>query len=138
MAHAGHQHIAHVVRAYLVAHRRVQPVRVQVRHSDVAVAVYDVHGQAAQVISAMFTGFSFTSQSMVELMRQLTPSFLIALACGLVFSQPVRTSVQKATEGHAFERSLNVLSYVGAFVLLALCLLQLAGGGYNPFIYFRF
>ncbi len=98
----------------------------------------DTLGQAAQVISAMFTGFSFTSQSMVELMRQLTPSFLIALACGLVFSQPVRTSVQKATEGHAFERTLNVLSYVGAFVLLALCLLQLAGGGYNPFIYFRF
>ena len=98
----------------------------------------DTLGQAGQVISAMFTGFSFTNQSMVELLRQLTPSFVIAFVCGIVFAQPVRVSVQKAIEGKGCERALDALSYVGAFVLLALCLVQLAGGGYNPFIYFRF
>lgn len=98
----------------------------------------DTLGQAGQVIATMFTGFAFDNQSMIELMRQLTPTFVVAFVCGLVLSQPVRPTVLAAVKGHASERPLEVASYVGAVVVLGLCLVQLAGGGYNPFIYFRF
>jgi hypothetical protein len=33
---------------------------------------------------------------------------------------------------------LELASYVFAFALLGLSMLVLSGGGYNPFIYFRF
>lgn len=35
-------------------------------------------------------------------------------------------------------RLIRTMSYVGALGLFVLCLLALSGGGYNPFIYFRF
>ena len=98
----------------------------------------DTLSQAGSVLAAMFTGFSFDNQSMIELMRQLTPSFVVALVCGSVFAQPVRLAVARAIRGRACERPLDVLSYVGAVAILLLCLVELAGGGYNPFIYFRF
>lgn len=98
----------------------------------------DTLSQAGSFIAAMFTGFTFGGQSVVELMRQLTPSFVLAFVCGAVFAQPVKLAVAKKVGSTPLEKPVEVLSYIAAFALLALCLVQLAGGGYNPFIYFRF
>ncbi|MCC8067920.1 MAG: MBOAT family protein [Clostridiales bacterium] len=82
-------------------------------------------------VKTMFTGFTLDNASMRLVMSMLTPLNLAALAAGLVASTPV---VQRFRGN----KICQMLSWPLALVLLALCMLCLAGGTYNPFIYFRF
>lgn len=100
----------------------------------------DSFQQGGVIISQMFIGFHFEYACMELALRQLTPVFLIVLLVAFAAAQPVKGYFEKRlkcssslTVGIA-----EVCSYVIAIALLVLCLLSLSGGGYNPFIYFRF
>jgi len=82
-------------------------------------------------VATMFTGFTFTPEATALVMSLLTPLNLIVFAVGCVTSMPVLDRLR----GNAV---LERASWVITVVLLVLCLLSLATGTYNPFIYFRF
>lgn len=79
----------------------------------------------------MFTGFTFDNASMRLVMSQLTPLNLAAFIAGVAASTPV----VRRLEG---KKLCQILSWPLTIVLLILCMLSLAGGTYNAFIYFRF
>ena len=82
-------------------------------------------------VATMFTGWTFEPAAMALVMSLLTPLNLCVFAVGCVTCLPV---LDRFRGRAAFERA----SWVVSVVLLALCLLSLATGTYNPFIYFRF
>lgn len=82
-------------------------------------------------VATMFTGWSFDASSMALVMSLLTPLNLVVFAVGCVTCLPVLDRLRGRA---AFERA----SWACTVALLALCLLSLATGTYNPFIYFRF
>ena len=101
-------------------------------------------GQAFGMIGKMFAGFDFSTASLSLALQQLTPLFLFMLAVGLVLAMAgerpvrfIRTSGLKE-ELTGKESVLQTGIYLLAVLLLFLCILRLAGGAYNPFIYFRF
>ena len=73
-------------------------------------------------------------------MRQLTPLFIITFAIAIVAATPIKGAIERRIESTSGSLALvlEVASYVLAIALLVLSLLALSGGGYNPFIYFRF
>lgn len=75
------------------------------------------------------TMVTFVSGSLLIPISTLT---WLALMAAVVFSMPV---VQWL---HLPSGKLQSVSFAGSLCLFALCGLMLAGGGYNPFIYFRF
>ena len=82
-------------------------------------------------IKTMFTGFGSNTAAMSLALEQLTPLYLVTVAVGIVACCPVKMLVKK---GRAYE----AVTAAGSLVLLLLCMLSLASGTYNPFIYFRF
>ncbi|MCD7884370.1 MAG: MBOAT family protein [Lachnospiraceae bacterium] len=82
-------------------------------------------------VKTMFTGFTFDNASMRLVMAQLTPLNLTVFFAGVIASAPILRKL----EGR---RLFQVLSWPLTIVLLILCMLSLAGGTYNAFIYFRF
>ncbi|MCC8047357.1 MAG: MBOAT family protein [Clostridiales bacterium] len=82
-------------------------------------------------VKMMFTGFTFDNASMRLVMSQLTPLNLAAFIAGVAASTPV----VRRLEG---KKLCQILSWPLTIVLLILCMLSLAGGTYNAFIYFRF
>ncbi len=82
-------------------------------------------------VKTMLTGFTFDNASMQLFMSMLTPLNLTAMAAGLAASTPLLRRFEK-------NRACQAASWPVALVLLALSMLCLAGGTYNPFIYFRF
>ena len=82
-------------------------------------------------IGRMFTGFASNPSAMSLARMQLNPLFLTALAAAVAASCPV---VEKLRERKGYEITADLVSILG----LAACVLSLAGGAYNPFIYFRF
>lgn len=91
----------------------------------------DTMKQGCFWIREMFTDFGWKASAMSLTLQQLTPVYLVTLAAALVAAVPVNSMLKKYKwyEGFAY-----VLSLAG----FALCVLSLAGGTYNPFIYFRF
>ena len=87
--------------------------------------------QGAAWIKTMFTGFGSNTAAMSLALEQLTPFYLVTVAVGIVACCPVKMLVKK---GRAYE----AVTAAGSLVLLLLCMLSLASGTYNPFIYFRF
>ena len=90
----------------------------------------------------MFAGFDFSASAMLLPVRLLTPFFLVMLAAAVLCSGVLRRFTSRLTGG---ETVLNVrpetrqaISYALALLLLVWCVIRLAGGSYNPFIYFRF
>lgn len=82
-------------------------------------------------IREMFTDFGWKASAMSLTLQQLTPVYLVTLAAALVAAVPVNSMLKKYKW---YEGFTYVLSLAG----FALCVLSLAGGTYNPFIYFRF
>ena len=82
-------------------------------------------------VATMFTGWTFDPVQVALVMSLLTPLNIVVFAVGCVTSLPV---LDRLRGRFALERA----SWAVALVLLALCLLSLATGTYNPFIYFRF
>ena len=91
----------------------------------------DTITQGMRWVGAMFTGLHFDNASMRLLMSQLTPLNLTVFAAGVCTAVPVLDRFR----GKAFWEQL---SWIVSPLLLLLCMMCLAGGTYNPFIYFRF
>ena len=91
----------------------------------------DTMKQGCFWIREMFTDFGWKASAMSLTLQQMTPVFLVTLAAALVAAVPVNSMLKKYKW---YEGFTYVLSLAG----FALCVLSLAGGTYNPFIYFRF
>ena len=96
--------------------------------------------QGGYIIAQMFTGWHFEYACVELAMRQLTPLFVATFAVAVVAATPVKGALVRkvAAAPDSVALALEVASYVFAFALLVLSELALSGGGYNPFIYFRF
>lgn len=96
--------------------------------------------QGIGVIGRMFTGFRFDAGAMTPVINQMTPQFLLILAVGILLSFPLTVKLQEKVNGCSVrvKNGVEMASYAGSILLLLLCILSLAGGTYNPFIYFRF
>ncbi len=96
--------------------------------------------QGGTIIAQMFTGWHFEYDCVELAMRQLTPLFIATFVIAIVAATPIKGVIEQrigaATDSTAMV--LEIASYVLAIALLVLSLLALSGGGYNPFIYFRF
>lgn len=91
----------------------------------------DTMKQGCFWIREMFTDFGWKASAMSLTLQQLTSVYLVTLAAALVAAVPVNSMLKKYKW---YEGFTYVLSLAG----FALCVLSLAGGTYNPFIYFRF
>lgn len=91
----------------------------------------DTMKQGCFWIREMFTDFGWKASAMSLTLQQLTPVYLVTLAAALVAAVQVNSMLKKYKW---YEGFTYVLSLAG----FALCVLSLAGGTYNPFIYFRF
>lgn len=91
----------------------------------------DTMKQGCFWIREMFSDFGWKASAMSLTLQQLTPVYLVTLAAALVAAVPVNSMLKKYKW---YEGFTYVLSLAG----FALCVLSLAGGTYNPFIYFRF
>ena len=91
----------------------------------------DTMKQGCFWIREMFTDFGWKASAMSLTLQQLTPVYLVTLAAALVAAVPVNSMLKKYKW---YEGFTYVLSLAG----FALCVLSLAGGTYDPFIYFRF
>ena len=92
----------------------------------------DTLQQGWHMISLMFSGFGPAGpQASALVWSVLTPAGIAAMAAGLIASFPVGRLALRLPH---YRPIVSVLSLACA----ALCILNLAGGTYNPFIYFRF
>ena len=100
----------------------------------------DTLKQAGYMIKNMATGFYTTTELTGKVQHLLSPQFLWMLAIGIIMAMPIRNIVKRALEkmGEKWTNIGEIFSYMGALLLLVMCLFNLAGNNYNPFIYFRF
>ena len=91
----------------------------------------DTMKQGCFWIREMFTDFGWNASAMSLTLQQLTPVYLVTLAAALVAAVPVNSMLKKYKWYEGFNYVLSLAGF-------ALCVLSLAGGTYNPFIYFRF
>ncbi len=95
--------------------------------------------QGADIVGTMFMGWSNTVTSGHLVINYLNPIFVVAFLFGIIASVPFWHGLREycmATEKR--QKIADVLSYIGTYALLIVNVLSLAGGMYNPFIYFRF
>ena len=95
----------------------------------------DNMSQACLMIGKMFGGYQAAAAPLAEIAAVWTPLFIFVLILAVFGSSPVWRIFFRKWEGTP---ALTVISYVYSALILVLCLLYLSGGGYNPFIYFRF
>ena len=92
-------------------------------------------------IAKMFTGFAAMG---TQVLAQLTPWFIVMLLAAITGCAPIKPLAEKCRamlalpEKTKAQSAVQTALYVAAFLGLMFCLLRLAPGGYNPFIYFRF
>ena len=97
----------------------------------------DDFSQAGTMLAALFGLAQGAPSATVVLMERMTPLFLVTFALACVLALPVVPWLKQRFSVDELPLSRG-LSYVGAFALLALCVVSLSSGTYNPFIYFRF
>ena len=96
----------------------------------------DTMSQGFFWVRQMFAG-AFTSTAAVAVWNELlllplmNPLNICVIVMAIVLSTPVKEKLQKYS-------ALQKISWVITPLLLILCIMNLAGGTYNPFIYFRF
>lgn len=95
----------------------------------------DTLAGAGLIYRQMLTGFTFTPQSGALLRTLLTPLNMAALGACLVCCLPVVPAVKARAKRRG---PWEGFSYACALGLLLLCVLNLSGSAFNPFIYFRF
>ena len=104
----------------------------------------DTISEAGLFIGKMFSGFDFSAGAMSFAIQALTPYFLIMLLAGIACCGPLHKLTKRVSALEAKksltkqEQILQTASFIFTFMLLAWCIIRLAGGSYNPFIYFRF
>lgn len=82
-------------------------------------------------VRKMFTGFGWNACAMSFALQQMTPVFLVTLAGALIACCPVKKLISE-------KKWYGPVAYVCSLTGLVICILSLASGTYNPFIYFRF
>ena len=90
----------------------------------------DTMSQGLFWIKEMFTGFTWNAAAMSFAVQQITPVFLVTLAGALIACCPVIKTVNN-------KKWYAPFAYVCSLLGLVVCMLSLASGTYNPFIYFR-
>ena len=104
----------------------------------------DTMAEAILFIEKMFTGFEFSAEIMSYNIQALTPWFLFMLLAAIIGCAPISKLADsiRALENKEIltkrESFVQAMTFVLAVVLLVWCMIRLAGGSYNPFIYFRF
>jgi len=99
----------------------------------------DTLSDAGLVFAKMFAGTEITLQSTALLRSMLTPYNLFILSLSVVFSLPLLPRVKRFAGGSGMAPALlRIGSYGVSAALFALCIMNLAGSQFNPFIYFRF
>ena len=104
----------------------------------------DSIGEALVFIGKMFAGTDFSAATMSFTVQALTPYFLFMLLMAIFCCGPFDTlaeQVRRLEEKEVLtkkETAVQNISFVLCCLLLVWCMIRLAGGSYNPFIYFRF
>ncbi|WP_165044068.1 MBOAT family protein [Adlercreutzia sp. ZJ138] len=98
----------------------------------------DTIQQGFFMMQQMLLGFHFEPAAMALALRQMTPLFFVTFAVACIAALPVKNELERIVVSHGGQVAFECISFVLCFVLLVLCVLSLSGGGYNPFIYFRF
>lgn len=101
----------------------------------------DTMGQAMAVLSAMFGCFEWNAQIEAATMKTYNGLFLFVFAVSVICTMPIREWVEASGVQWLMIRNRQVISGIGylcTIILLALCIMSMAGGTYHPFIYFRF
>ncbi len=88
-------------------------------------------GQGIRWVMKMLTGVSCNNASMHLALSVLTPVHIAAFTVGIFASMPVMEMIGKSEK-------LQKIVWPASLILLLVCMLNLAGGTYNLFIYFRF
>lgn len=88
-------------------------------------------GQGLFWIKTMFVGWTFSNASMRLCLSLLTPLNITVFAVGVVTALPILGWLRE-------KKGMETISWLVTPILLLLCMMSLAGGTYNPFIYFRF
>jgi alginate O-acetyltransferase complex protein AlgI len=91
--------------------------------------------QAFDFLRSM-AGLTRTEPVAFTVFYDLTPDLCLALIAGTIGATPVLATMARWRE--ALPRTLDACGDVVVVVLMALAILRIAAGTYNPFIYFRF
>ena len=83
-------------------------------------------------------GFGASSPAVPPLHRFLGVDVVLALAAGIIASGPYGDRLLRYLGSLLRAGEVQVGQLAGLVVLFGLVTLSLAGGAYNPFIYFRF
>lgn len=89
----------------------------------------DTLTQAGAMYAAMFSGVGLHWLGTAAVWAKFTPAFALTLCLALLLCTPV---VREHTPKH------ESVTFIGSLGLLLLCMMYLAAGSFNPFIYFRF
>ncbi len=89
--------------------------------------------QAGQMFSAMFTGFAALPEATLLLQKSFTGIRIAALAAGIVGCAGFLPWLQKRCEKWG-----EAASYGLCLLLFVLCVMSMAGSGFQPFIYAQF
>lgn len=96
-------------------------------------------------IAKMFSGFDFSTEKMSIVIHPLSPFFIIMFVAAIICCGPLQkisvkvSDLQNATETLTKrEKVIETITFVVAVIIFIWCIIRLAGGTYNPFIYFRF
>lgn len=104
----------------------------------------DSISEAFLFITKMFSGFDFSAGMTSFALQTLTPYFIVMLIAAILCCGPISKLTKRIGQLETketltnMEQCIQVLTFVLSWVLLAWCMIRLAGGSYNPFIYFRF
>ena len=104
----------------------------------------DTLGQGVMFVGKMFSGFNFSAEANSLTVQTLTPFFIVMFVAAVIGCGPLSKYVDKikhleiTPDSTKKQKCIYVVSFVLAVIVLIWCILRLAGGSYNPFIYFRF
>ena len=104
----------------------------------------DTIGYGFGYIGKMFSG-ALSAESLSVALGQLTPWFIVMFIAAVIGCAPIRPLADRlraklcgTAELSTGMKAVQIGLYALAFAGLALCIIRLSPGGYNPFIYFRF
>lgn len=96
-------------------------------------------------IAKMFSGFDFSTEKMSIVIHPLSPFFIIMFIVAIICCGPLQKISVKVSNLQNLAKSLTktestiqALTFLCTFIIFVWCIIRLAGGTYNPFIYFRF
>lgn len=98
----------------------------------------DTVAQTGVMLSHMFIPAQMTSAQWILLGQTVNNLRIAALIAGCILCLPVRPIIAQSVPAGREHTLAVAASYALALGLLLICMMTLAGGAYNPFIYFRF